>query len=160
MKTLSLLRHATAVRDPRFVDFDRPLEPSGERDALRLGMRLRDTQAGFDRVICSPAVRTSRTASLLLQAMGLQQPTVELERALYASSVDRLLRIIAGVDDAVERLLIVGHNPELSELAIFLSADAEELSPCTLVSLHWESTGWLGLELTRPAAVSILRPPY
>ncbi|MBU6143345.1 MAG: histidine phosphatase family protein [Betaproteobacteria bacterium] len=160
MKTLSLLRHATAVRDPRFVDFDRPLEPSGERDALRLGMRLRDTQAGFDRVICSPAVRTSRTASLLLQAMGLQQPTVELERALYTSSVDRLLRIIAGVDDAVERLLIVGHNPELSELAIFLSADAEELSPCTLVSLHWESTGWLGLELTRPAAVSILRPPY
>ena len=160
MKTLSLLRHATAVRDPRFVDFDRPLEPSGERDALRLGMRLRDTQAGFDRVICSPAVRTSRTASLLLQAMGLQQPMVELERALYTSSVDRLLRIIAGVDDAVERLLIVGHNPELSELAIFLSADAEELSPCTLVSLHWESTGWLGLELTRPAAVSIFRPPY
>ena len=160
MKTLSLLRHATAVRDPRFVDFDRPLEPSGERDALRLGMRLRDAQTGFDRIICSPAVRTSRTASLLLQAMGLQQPTVELERALYTSSVDRLLRIIAGVDDAVERLLIVGHNPELSELAIFLSADAEELSPCTLVSLHWESTGWLGLELTRPAAVSIFRPPY
>ena len=160
MKTLSLLRHATAVRDPRFVDFDRPLEPSGELDALRLGMRLRDAQASFDRIICSPAVRTSRTASLLLQAMGLQQPTVELERALYTSSVDRLLRIIAGVDDAVERLLIVGHNPELSELAIFLSADAEELSPCTLVSLHWESTGWLGLELTRPAAVSIFRPPY
>ena len=146
MKTLSLLRHATAVRDPRFVDFDRPLEPSGERDALRLGMRLRDVQTGFDQIICSPAVRTSRTANLLLQAMGLQQSVIELEKALYTSSV--------------ERLLIVGHNPELSELAIFLSADAEELSPCTLVSLRWESTGWLGLELTRPAAVSILRPPY
>ena len=142
------------------MDFDRPLEPSGERDALRLGMRLRDAQTGFDRIICSPSVRTSRTANLLLQAMGLQQPVIELEKALYTSSVDRLLRIIARVDDAVERLLIVGHNPELSELAIFLSADAEELSPCTLVNLRWESTGWLGLELTRPTAVSILRPPY
>ena len=160
MKVLSLLRHATAVRDPRFVDFDRPLEASGERDVLRLGMRLRDAQTGFDRIICSPAVRTSRTASLLLQSMGLQQPEIELEKALYTSSVDRLLRIIASVDDAVERLLIVGHNPELSELAILLSADAEELSPCTLVNLRWESTGWLGLELTRPEAFSIHRPPY
>ena len=160
MKVLSLLRHATAVRDPRFLDFDRPLEPSGERDAMRLGARLRDTQSGFDQIICSPAVRTSRTASLLLQAMGLQQPVLELEKALYTSSVDRLLRIIARVDDSVERLLIVGHNPELSELAILLSADAEELSPCTLVNLRWESAGWLGFELTRPAAVSILRPPH
>jgi phosphohistidine phosphatase len=160
MKVLSLLRHATAVRDPRFTDFDRPLEPAGERDALRLGMRLRDAQTGFDQIICSPAVRTSRTASLLLQAMGLQQPVIELEKALYTSSVDQLLRIIARVDDAVERLLIVGHNPELSELAIFLSAEAEELSPCTLVNLRWESSGWLGLDLTRPAAISILRPPY
>ncbi len=80
MKVLSLLRHATAVRDPRFVDFDRPLEASGERDVLRLGMRLRDAQTGFDRIICSPAVRTSRTASLLLQSMGLQQPEIELEK--------------------------------------------------------------------------------
>jgi phosphohistidine phosphatase len=157
---LSLLRHATAVRDPRFADFDRPLEPSGERDTLRLGMRLRDAQMGFDKIICSPAVRTSRTASLLLQSMGLQQPVIEFERALYTSNLDRLLRIIARVDDSVDRLLIVGHNPELSELAISLSAQAEELSPCTLVNLCWESAGWLGLELTRPAAVSILRPPF
>jgi phosphohistidine phosphatase len=148
------------VRDPRFTDFDRPLEPSGERDILRLGMRLRDAQIGFDKIICSPAVRTSRTASLLLQAMGLQQPEIELEKALYTSSVDRLLRIIARVDDSVERLLVVGHNPELSELAISLSAQAEELSPCTLVNLRWESLGWLGLELTRPEAVSILQPPH
>jgi phosphohistidine phosphatase len=160
MKVLSLLRHATAVRDPRFVDFDRPLEAAGEREALRLGMRLRDAQTGFDQIICSPAVRTRRTACLLLQAMGLEQPAIEFEKALYTSSVDRLLRIIARVDDSVERLLIVGHNPELSEIAIFLSADAEELSPCTLVNLHWESTSWLGLERSRPAAVSILRPPY
>ncbi len=160
MKVLSLLRHATAVRDPRFTDFDRQLEPSGERDILRLGMRLRDAQIGFDKIICSPAVRTSRTASLLLQAMGLQQPEIELEKALYTSSVDRLLRIIARVDDSVERLLVVGHNPELSELAISLSAQAEELSPCTLVNLRWESLGWLGLELTRPEAVSILQPPH
>ena len=92
--------------------------------------------------------------------MGLQQPVIDMEKALYTSSVDRLLRIIARVDDSVERLLIVGHNPELSELAILLSADAEELSPGTLVNLRWESSGWLGLEHTRPAVVSILRPPY
>lgn len=160
MKVLSLLRHATALKDPRFKDFDRPLEPSGERDALRLGMLLRDAQTGFDRILCSPAVRTARTANLLLQSMGLPQVTIEFEKALYASSVDRLLRIIAKADDSVDRLLIVGHNPELSELAILLSPAADELSPCTLVNFCWQSTGWLGLELTPPTEFSALQPPY
>lgn len=160
MKTLSLLRHATAVRDPRFKDFDRPLEPSGEQEVIRLGAALKDLGAHFDRVVASSAVRTANTGKLLLKAMGIGAEQLETERALYISSVEALLRFIGRVSDEVNHLLLVGHNPELSALANRFSPDLGELDPCTCVSFEFDAESWLGMELETPIRVSIRRPPH
>jgi len=161
LKNLSLLRHATAVKDPRFVDFDRPLDPTGELEVMRLGMALRDLDAHFDQIFCSPAVRTVRTAALLLQAMD--HPTdgrVTVERAMYTSSTMVLFRMIGRIPDDHDHVLLVGHNPEFTELANRLSIDVGELDPCTYVRFEFDVDSWLSLEHATPVNVAILRPPH
>lgn len=160
MKTLSLLRHATAVRDPRFADFERPLEPSGEQEASRLGAAFKDLGIHFDRAVASSAVRTATTAALLLKAMGGSVDQLETDRALYTSSVPALLRFIGRVSDQVNHLLVVGHNPELSELANRFAPEIGELDPCACISFEFDAESWLGLELETPVRVSIRRPPH
>ncbi len=160
MKTLSLLRHATAVRDPRFTDFERPLEPSGEREASRLGAALKDVGIRFDRVVASSAVRTANTAALLLKAMDGSVEQLETDRSLYTSSVPALLKFIRQVSDQVSHLLVVGHNPELSALANRFAPEIGELDPCACISLEFDTESWLGLELETPVRVSIRRPPH
>lgn len=160
MKTLSLLRHATAVKDPRFTDYDRPLEPSGEREIARLGVALRDLGIHFDQVVASAAVRTATTAALLLKAMGHGAERLKMDRALYTSSVPALLKLVGQVSDQVGHLLLVGHNPEFSELANRFSPDIGELDPCTCVSFDFDAESWLGLALETPVRVSIRRPPH
>jgi len=160
LKTLSLLRHATAVRDPNFTDYDRPLEVAGEREILRLGAALKDLGIRFDRVLSSSAVRTAATATLLLKAMGQVPDILETDRTLYTSSVPVLLRIIARISDQVDHLLLVGHNPELSELVNRFSPDLGELDPCTCVSFEFDAESWLGLERETPIRISIRRPPH
>lgn len=160
MKTLSLLRHATAVRDPRFKDFDRPLESSGEQEVTRLGAALKDLGIHFDRVVASSAVRTANTGTLLLKAMGIGAERLETERALYVSSVEALLRFIGRVSDDINHLLLVGHNPELSALANRFAPEIGELDPCACVSFEFDAESWLGLELETPIRVSSRRPPH
>lgn len=161
MKNLSLLRHATAVKDPRFADFDRPLDPTGEREAMRLGMALRDLGTHFDQIFCSPAARTARTAALVLQAMDQSTDgRVTFERTMYTSSTEVLFRMIRRIPDDRDHVLLVGHNPEFTEFANRLSIDVDELEPCTYVRFEFDVASWLDLEHATPVNVSILRPPH
>jgi phosphohistidine phosphatase len=96
MKTLTLLRHAKSAWDDAVArDFDRPLNIRGRKAAKTIGREMRAQGLRFDRVIASPAVRVA--------------------------SVETLLELIRGANEAAERLLIVGHNPGLEMLAMRLT---------------------------------------
>lgn len=127
---------------------------------MRLGAALKDLGIHFDRVVASSAVRTANTAALLLKAMGNGSERPETDRMLYMSSVPALLKLIGRVSDQINHLLLVGHNPELSELANRFSPDLGELDPCACVSFEFDAESWLGLELQTPLRVSIRRPPH
>lgn len=114
----------------------------------------------FDRVAASAAARTAATATLLLKAMDSGTELLETDRSLYISSVPALLKFIGGTNDQLDHLLLVGHNPELSELANRFSPEVGELDPCTCVSFEFDAESWLGLELETPVRVSIRRPPH
>lgn len=92
--------------------------------------------------------------------MGQGAGQIETDRMLYASSVPVLLKRISRVSDQVAHLLLVGHNPELSELANRFSPGIGELDPCACVALEFDTESWLGLELQTPLRVSIRRPPH
>ena len=123
MKTLTLLRHAKSDwDDPVARDFDRPLNRKGRRAACQIGAEMRALGLAFDRVVASPAARVVETLADIGESYGAPIRAIYDER-LYLATVATLLAVIQETDDAVGRLLLVGHNPGLERLAMLLTGD-------------------------------------
>lgn len=123
MKTLTLLRHAKSTwDDPVARDFDRPLNPRGRRAAKTLGREMRTQQLAFDHVFASPARRVIETLDDIGDSYG-RKLDPQYDQRIYLASTDTLLDLIQAADDAVNRLLIVGHNPGLEKLVLLLTRD-------------------------------------
>lgn len=120
MKNLTLLRHAKSGWDDGVRrDFDRPLNPRGRRAARTLAVEIKARGLAFDLVLASPARRVVETIEALAADYGPLRP--EYDPRLYLASTATLLEIVRATPDEVERLLLVGHNPGLEELALGLS---------------------------------------
>jgi len=120
MKILTLLRHAkSGWDDPVSRDFDRPLNPRGRKAARTVGAEMKAQGLAFDRVLASPARRVIETLEEVKAAYGPLD--AQFDQRLYLASTATLIEIVRAVPDAVERLLLVGHNPGLEELALRLS---------------------------------------
>jgi len=115
-RTLLLMRHAKSDYPPGVADHDRPLAPRGIRQAGLAGDWLRTNAPAIDGVLCSTATRTRET----LLNTGIDAPVRYSER-LYASTPGTLIDEINTVDDAVGTLLVIGHEPTMSTLALGLS---------------------------------------
>ncbi|WP_230878440.1 histidine phosphatase family protein [Planomonospora sp. ID67723] len=118
-RTLIVLRHAKAAHTPGLADAERPLTERGENDARRVGETFAALGLRPDLVLCSPAVRTRRTAELALPG----EP-VEFERDIYEAYADELLTLLRRTDPEVRTLLLVGHNPAVHELVLELTTRA------------------------------------
>lgn len=123
MKTLTLLRHAKSDwTDAVARDFDRPLNDRGRRAARTMGAHMAAQGLAFDKVIASPAQRVRDTLHEVERGYG-QPLACDFDQAIYLASSSTLLDLVRASDDRVTRLLLVGHNPGLEDLALELSDD-------------------------------------
>lgn len=128
-RTLVLLRHAKAETPAGDRDIDRRLSARGQADAAAAGAWLGAQGHLPDLVICSPARRTRQTwhavaVALAEAAPQPPAPTVRYERAVYDGSVDDLLRLVQSVPEEASSLLLIGHNPTISQLVAVLDPQA------------------------------------
>jgi phosphohistidine phosphatase len=127
MHTLYLLRHAkSSWADQGLPDHERPLAPRGRRDGTRIANHLVRLGIEPGLVLCSSAERTRETLELLRPALGATA-AVRVEEDLYAASCERLLERIRALPEAVASLLVIGHNPGLQQLGLFLASTGAEL---------------------------------
>ena len=69
---LTLVRHAkTEPAAPGQEDWDRVLEPRGQRDAPEMARRLKQIAPKPDRILSSPAVRAITTATIMARELGV-----------------------------------------------------------------------------------------
>ena len=128
MKQLFLLRHAkSSWDDSELVDHDRPLAPRGRRAAKLVAEHLGREGIIPELVLCSSARRTRETLERIAQTFGEGIP-VQIERELYAASERRLLERLRAVEDSVESLLLIGHNPGVEQLALTLACSGTKLA--------------------------------
>ncbi|HEY8439752.1 MAG TPA: phosphohistidine phosphatase SixA [Candidatus Limnocylindrales bacterium] len=117
---LFLLRHADAGDPEAWTgdDAERPLSPKGEAQAERLATFLSGVRMSVDAVVSSPKVRARRTAEIVADGLGA---TVRIDDRLgsgvEASTVDEILRDVG----SPRRLMVVGHDPDFSDLLATLS---------------------------------------
>jgi phosphohistidine phosphatase len=151
MRTLLLLRHAKSDYPGGVPDHDRPLAPRGIREAALAGDWLRSAAPVIDAVLCSTATRTRQT----LQRTGIEAPVRFVDR-IYDSTPGIVLDEINAVDDEIRTLLVIGHEPVMSGLALGLAdgtsdaqtvAEIESKYPTSAMALLQVSTPWRELQL-------------
>jgi phosphohistidine phosphatase len=127
MKTLTLLRHAkSGWDDPVARDFDRPLNPKGQRAAAMMGRHMKALGLQFDHVVASPAVRVVETLDHVGRGYGGDLAPA-WDKRIYLASCATLLDLVRDLPAGADRVLLVGHNPGLEELVLALSADGGTL---------------------------------
>lgn len=149
MLRLTLVRHAKAApADSGQEDWDRALEPRGQRDAPQMGQRLRDRGLKPERILSSPALRALTTATLIGRELGIGASRIEQEERLYLAMPKDILRVLQELGGAARHLMLVGHNPGLTEFAERISADRplDNLPTCAVYTLEFALADWAKLE--------------
>lgn len=136
MRNLVLMRHAKSDYPDGVADHERPLAARGEREAGLAGEWLRANLPGIDAVLCSSAVRTRQT----LAHTGVSAPTEFLD-ALYGASPGTMIGTINGVDDAVETLLVVSHEPTVSSVTLGLAGPDSDRCAVDHVAMKFPTSG-------------------
>lgn len=132
MMELYILRHGIAVDPgtPGIPDDERPLTDKGEKRMRQIARGLRALDLGLDRIVTSPLIRARATAEIVareLELRNLLETASVLQTGSSAPAIKRWLR-----DRPEERLMIVGHNPTLSDLLSLLVLGAEHPLICDL----------------------------
>lgn len=133
---LYLLRHADAG-DPAAwdrPDDERPLSRKGNRQAERMGAFLAGIGFEVDAILTSPKVRARETAEIV--AAALHQRVTTDDRLADGPAVDvaTVRSIVADLPDA-RRIMLVGHDPEFSDLVETLTGAAAPLRKGALARL-------------------------
>ncbi len=128
MKCVWILRHAkSSWNRPGLVDHDRPLAPRGRRAGERIARWAEANRVLPDLVLCSSAVRARATLELVRPVLG--RPAVVVDGGIYHATADDLVERLATVDDSVEVVMVVGHNPAMLELTALLAPPGPQAFP-------------------------------
>jgi phosphohistidine phosphatase len=122
-----LLRHAKSSWDhPGLRDHDRPLAPRGERAAPALGKHFAGSDLRVDRIVSSTAARAWSTARLFREAFDRRIPLASRRDLYHADSMDLLaIALEEAYRNDQTRIMLVGHNPGMHDLAIDLCGEGE-----------------------------------
>lgn len=118
-----LLRHGIAAeRNPlRFPDDRlRPLTARGEEQVGKIAKAMHRLDLGIDTIWTSPLVRTRQTAAPVAKRLAVEEHVQAVEQLAPDGDPRALIEEIAGLDPAPAGLLLVGHEPYLSELLSIL----------------------------------------
>ena len=101
-------------------------------------------------IIASSAVRTQATAQIVAKELGYEVDRIVINERLYAAEPDTLLAVIEGLDDALSRVMLVAHNPGLTELANHFNRKISDMPTCALLEFKFDADTWAGMGQARP----------
>ena len=162
MRTLVLMRHAKSDYPEGVADHQRPLAARGIREAALAGQWLLENAPAIETVLCSSAVRTRQT----LERTGVRAPATYLDE-LYGASPGAVIGAINEVGDDVATLLVVGHEPTTSEVALALAGPGSDTDAADGIALKFPTSAlavlrvpgrWSELELSGAELMSFHVP--
>ncbi|MCB1733604.1 MAG: histidine phosphatase family protein [Gammaproteobacteria bacterium] len=162
-RQLLILRHGKSDWGVDIDDFERPLKKRGRRGAKAIGKWLRTNDLLPNHVCSSPAVRAIDTANRTCKSAGFDSSGIVQIESIYEARLDDLLRVLSACDTAVRRVMIVGHNPGLEDLLLYLTGghipipeDGKYLPTAALAVLEMPED-WLTLEAGSATLHRLLR---
>jgi phosphohistidine phosphatase len=144
LKILTIVRHAkSSWKDTSLSDRKRPLNTRGERDAPVMGRRIHEHGIRPSLIITSPAKRAWTTAKIIAREIHYPLEFLQREDGLYLASLNEILDTIVAQDNGFNNLMIVGHNPGLTDFANFLVPGlTNNLPTAGVVSVEIDQDDW------------------
>jgi phosphohistidine phosphatase len=159
MKNLIIVRHAHAEENlPNVEDIERPLEQRGYGEIETVAARLE--VSGTVRVLSSGALRARQTAKRLLDVMKLPEEILEIHPRLYMAYSSDIMSIIRSTSNSIEHLIIVGHNPTLTELVQTICGvgSVKKMIPGSAVRIGFTAGNWQDVEPSKGSLIQHLEP--
>ena len=157
---LYLLRHAeTAEKQLGQQDKDRELTQRGVREALLIGSHLCKENISFSAVYSSSAERARTTAGIVADAMKIDIASIRVEDALYDASTRTFFEFITQLDNELQHVLCVGHNPVITYLAESLTKEEiGDMPPGGIVTIKFVGEQWKTIEPGGGELEGFIRP--
>jgi phosphohistidine phosphatase len=142
-RVLSLVRHAKSSWRYDLEDARRPLNKRGLRDCQRVSPVLASRLGRPDLVLCSDAARTVQTCQAIADALDISAAVTRIDHALYLADRATLLAAIAGAPPDAGHVMVIGHNPGLTDLLNHLCPDfLDNLPTFGIAVLEVSGHGW------------------
>lgn len=126
-------------------NFDLKLSEEGIQQAHEMGERLKALELNPDLIVASPANRTRVTAEIMAEHLNYTK-SIMYNEVLYQAFLNELLETISYTFDTVNELLLIGHNPSLTALALTLTGHKEEVKPCTVLKIEFNTDSWINID--------------
>ena len=143
IKTLYFIRNAKADWDDIDAsDFERGITKKGKKDIKTMSSYLKLKNIMPDTIISSCALRAQQTVDIILENLEYKNRVVYLKELYYTPTVT-LLEILAMQDDSIETIFVVGHNPQLTDIANMLIDDHISKIPSSgIVAMKFDIKEW------------------
>ena len=144
MKTLILVRHGDFICSNPFVpDIGCSLSRKGKRDVGEAVGRIAGLQLHPDLILSSPARRTGKTAEIFGKKLGVPAGQIKVESKLFEAEKREIIRIVHELDDSLNTVMLVGHNPAMSELLHHLvQSDVYHMKQAACAVLEIKTDRW------------------
>ena len=159
MKEIYVLRHAKSSWDnSNLSDFERPLADRGISDAKKMSKFLKDMNIKIDKVLCSNAIRAKETFDLTADGFNFEIDKATYLDKLYFGDTTIIIKDLKELDESLNNILIVGHNPTLHYLVEILTNESiNRFTTCNLATISHDGE-WVSLNSQQCSLKSLIRP--
>ena len=158
MKKLYIVRHTHKAQEkPGQDDYDRELSQEGLEEATQIAQKLSNTSIKTDLIVSSPAVRTRQTAEIFADILNYDK-SIMYNEVLYLAFVNELLETISYTFDTVDTMILIGHNPSLTALAITLIDFKEKFEIGGIMEIEFDCNSWIDIGKENAKLVSYILP--
>ena len=148
MKKIYLIRHAkSSWSEEGMSDFERPLNKRGKKDLPFMADRLKEFGIKADLILSSPAKRAQKSAKTIAEIIGYSIDDINYDESLYDSSYTTYRYLLDSLDDKLNTVFIVAHNPTLTEVGERLSgAILTNIPTCSIVCIEFDVKSFKDIE--------------
>ncbi|MFD2569331.1 SixA phosphatase family protein [Spirosoma soli] len=142
--TLYIVRHAKAEDRTMFMtDHDRELTADGIMAAARIGRYLQEKDVQPDVIVSSTAPRAKDTAKVIAEQINFDTAEIRLDQTLYEGGPKAYLSVVNALPESTNTAMVVGHNPDVSYFAEFLTHQSiGSMSKGAVVAVTFEDIKW------------------
>lgn len=160
MKTLYLVRHGKSSWDNQaHHDQERPLIEKGISRTRKIAEYLVGKRVKPDLIISSIAVRAFETAKILAAGLDYPEETIVREQSIYLNGVSALENTVLSLNDNLNEVMIVGHNPDMTNFAnVFLTQKISYLPTTGVVGISFDTAHWNDIFISTWKTILVITP--